>query len=81
LFIETLDKDEKDRAAVTAMVALSRVYGLKTVAEFVHNEAILGIVRALGVDYAQGYVCHMPEPLDNLAQLETAEEKKAREGT
>jgi diguanylate cyclase (GGDEF)-like protein/PAS domain S-box-containing protein len=68
LFVRNLEKDDTDKTVVTAMVALARANGLETIAEFTHNEAVLEIVRSLGVDYAQGYVCHIPEPLDHLGR-------------
>jgi EAL domain-containing protein (putative c-di-GMP-specific phosphodiesterase class I) len=39
---------------------------LQTVAEFVCNPAVDCIVQEMGVDYAQGYVRHVPEPLPKL---------------
>ncbi len=40
--------------------------GVKTVAEYVETTSALGLLRELGVDYAQGYLLHRPEPLDNM---------------
>jgi len=40
--------------------------GIKTIAEFVENEEILEQLKEIGVDYAQGYFVHTPEPLDNI---------------
>jgi len=34
---------------------VGHVIGIRTIAEFVENEAILKKLRDLGVDYAQGY--------------------------
>jgi EAL domain-containing protein (putative c-di-GMP-specific phosphodiesterase class I) len=39
------------------------VIGIKTVAESVETEAILERVRAIGVDYGQGYALASPRPL------------------
>jgi EAL domain-containing protein (putative c-di-GMP-specific phosphodiesterase class I) len=50
------------------MVRLAQHKKLHTVAEFVANEKVLETVRGLGVDYGQGYVLHMPEPLQNLVR-------------
>jgi EAL domain-containing protein (putative c-di-GMP-specific phosphodiesterase class I) len=36
---------------------------IATVAEFVEDEAILSELRAIGVDYAQGYGIAKPRPL------------------
>jgi EAL domain-containing protein (putative c-di-GMP-specific phosphodiesterase class I) len=40
--------------------------GIETIAEFVHNEAILERLTALGVDYAQGYAIGAPVPLASI---------------
>jgi diguanylate cyclase (GGDEF)-like protein/PAS domain S-box-containing protein len=66
LFIANIDNDASDRAVVQAIVQLAKVRGLKTVAEFVSSESILEVVRNLGIDYAQGYARHVPEPLEHL---------------
>jgi EAL domain-containing protein (putative c-di-GMP-specific phosphodiesterase class I) len=44
---------------------------LKTVAEFVEDEAILAKLREIGVDYAQGYVISRPIPI-NFNKLPTS---------
>jgi Amt family ammonium transporter len=38
--------------------------GIKSIAEFVENDAVLETLRSLGVDYAQGYHIGRPRPLD-----------------
>jgi len=40
--------------------------GLKTIVEFVENDAILEILTNIGVDYAQGYGIHKPSPFDEV---------------
>ena len=55
--------DAADLAMVEAITRVGRVLGLKTVAEFVETEATLQRLREIGVDYAQGYAIHRPEPL------------------
>ena len=65
-FISDIDIDSANLATVKAIVTLARAYGLNTVAEFVHNSDILAAVRDIGIDYAQGFHCHEPEPLDTL---------------
>jgi diguanylate cyclase (GGDEF)-like protein/PAS domain S-box-containing protein len=70
-FVKNVDHDASDRAVVQAMVQLAKAHGLKTVAEFVSSETICDVVDELGVDYAQGYFRHIPEPLDNLGRQET----------
>ncbi|MCL2020573.1 MAG: EAL domain-containing protein [Betaproteobacteria bacterium] len=69
MFVKNLHMDEADRAVVQSMVQLAKAYNLKVIAEFVCNEMIHEILRDLGVDYAQGYACHAPEPLANLGRV------------
>jgi len=42
--------------------------GLRTIAEFVENPAVLDKLREIGVDYAQGYALGMPRPLEEFSQ-------------
>ncbi len=39
---------------------------MRTVAEHVHSEAILELLREMGVDYAQGYILGRPAPIEEL---------------
>ncbi|MDR3087185.1 MAG: EAL domain-containing protein, partial [Azoarcus sp.] len=75
-FITNIDNDSGNFATVKAIVTLARAHGLRTVAEFVHNSSILQIIREIGVDYAQGFYCHKPEPLATLPAY-----SRARTGT
>lgn len=63
-FIRHLLTDPLDQAAVKCFVDVARTVGVKTVAEHVETPAVLERLRALGVDFAQGYLLHRPEPLD-----------------
>ena len=64
LFVKDMVKDPIDHAMVKAINDIGHVMRLKTVAEFVENDAILKALRALGVDMAQGYGIAKPRPLD-----------------
>jgi len=66
MFVRNVDYDLDDRAVVDSMVRLSQLRKLTTVAEFVTSQDVLAVVKALDVDYAQGYALHIPEPLANL---------------
>ena len=58
--------DPLDAAAVRCFVDVARVVGVKTVAEFVDQPKVLERVLEIGIDYAQGYLLHKPEPIGNL---------------
>jgi diguanylate cyclase (GGDEF)-like protein/PAS domain S-box-containing protein len=66
IFVRNADIDADDRAVIESMVRLAQHKGLHTVAEFVVSDSVLVTVRGLGVDYAQGFALHIPEPLENL---------------
>jgi diguanylate cyclase (GGDEF)-like protein len=60
-FVRDIVRDSVDRAMVTAICGVGRAMGIPTVAEWVENDAVLAVVRELGVDYAQGYGVAPPE--------------------
>ena len=47
-----------------SIVGIARDLGKQTVAEFVSDPEILEVVRAEGVDYAQGFLIGKPVPMD-----------------
>ena len=63
-FIKNLVNDALDQAAVRSFCDVARVLGLRTIAEFVEDEPTLSALRSLGVDHAQGYLVHKPEPIE-----------------
>lgn len=63
-FVRDMAHDAMDRAMVEAINQLGHVMGKRTIAEFAENDDILGQLKVLGVDYAQGYGVRPPEPLD-----------------
>lgn len=65
-FISDLLNDPLDDVAVRFFIEVARVMNLKTVAEFVDKPEVLARVKELGIDYAQGFLLHKPEPI-NLA--------------
>ncbi|MBL8529724.1 MAG: EAL domain-containing protein [Burkholderiales bacterium] len=62
-FIRNLATDEIDRAMVEAVHRIGHIMGLRTIAEWVQNDAILETLREIGVDYGQGYASGEPQPL------------------
>ncbi|WP_375183996.1 EAL domain-containing protein [Aquabacterium sp.] len=74
-FIKTLTTNALDHAAVRCFRDVAKVLGLRTIAEFVEDEATVTELRRIGVDFAQGYLVHRPEPLEvalNLHDAQTA---------
>lgn len=64
-FISNLQNNPIDRALVESIHLIGSVMGMKTVAEWVENEATLNILKDLGVDYAQGYAIGRPTLLSH----------------
>lgn len=77
-FIRNLLTDPLDQAAVKCFVDVAHAVGVRTVAEFVETDAVLTRLRELGVDFAQGYLLHRPEPLDAACQPEADANDGAR---
>lgn len=63
-FIRHLADNVVDREIVSSINDIGHRLGVRTVAESVENEQTLNALRAIGVDYAQGYVIGRPMPLE-----------------
>jgi len=63
-FVKDMVDDPVDYAMVQAINTVGHVMGIKTIAEYVENDAILERLRELGVDYAQGYGIRKPCPME-----------------
>ena len=55
VFIKNLHTSSSDREFVEIIDKIIKMYGKKTVAEFVENNEILEILKYLQIDFAQGY--------------------------
>lgn len=62
-FVRDMLTDPIDCAMVEAIIRIGHVMGLKTIAEYVENGAIMQRLAELNVDYVQGFGMHRPEPL------------------
>ncbi|TAJ77436.1 MAG: EAL domain-containing protein [Gallionellaceae bacterium] len=60
-FIQQIAIDARDRIMVDHIHRMANEFGLKTVAEFVEDQATADTLIELGVDYAQGYHFGRPE--------------------
>lgn len=65
-FIQNLHRDPIDQTLVKSMIQVIQALGKKAVAEYVENEAILDILKEMGVDFVQGYHIGHPLPVEQL---------------
>jgi EAL domain-containing protein (putative c-di-GMP-specific phosphodiesterase class I)/GGDEF domain-containing protein/integral membrane sensor domain MASE1 len=65
-FVRSLKADSIDEEIVRATIRVAKHLNVKTVAEHVHQQSILDLLTQLGIDYIQGYLINMPEPLHKL---------------
>lgn len=63
MFIKDILKDKTDQIFVRSIIDIAHSLNIKTVAEYVEDEATLQLVRELGADYAQGYGVAKPTVL------------------
>jgi len=71
-FIRGITEDPLSQVTVRCFVDVARTLGIKTVAEYVENADTLASLASIGVDYAQGFHIHKPEPLSDLFTPELA---------
>lgn len=67
-FIRHIVTDKSDYAMVKSINEMVKFLGMKTIAEYVENDAILNCLKEIGVDYAQGYGVGKPVPLHQIIQ-------------
>lgn len=65
-FIQNLHRDKIDQTLVKSMIQVIQALGKKAVAEYVENQAILDILKSMGVDFVQGYHIGHPLPIEQL---------------
>ena len=66
MFVKDIADDPIDHAMVKSINEIGHVMGMQTIAEFVENDVIKGMLKEIGVDYAQGYGIGKPQPFDDL---------------
>ncbi len=66
MFIKGIMEDQIDHAMVKSINDIGHVFGLKTIAEYVENEAIMKELKTIGVDFLQGYVISKPVSIATL---------------
>ncbi|MBX2881454.1 MAG: EAL domain-containing protein [Granulosicoccus sp.] len=65
-FIESMLHDPLNAAAVRCFIDVANVQGLRTVAEYVSSTEVLQHVKEMGIDFAQGFLLHKPQPIDQV---------------
>jgi EAL domain-containing protein (putative c-di-GMP-specific phosphodiesterase class I) len=66
IFVKDIAVDPIDHAMVKSINEIGHVMGMKTIAEFVETSRIKQTLLEMGVDYAQGYAVHKPQPIEEL---------------
>ena len=67
-FVRNIVHDPIDHATVTAINNIAHSMGKQTVAEFVVDTATANVLKALQVDYGQGFALDKPKPLAHRVQ-------------
>ena len=65
-FIKDMLSDDVSQGMVEAIHRIGQMIGVKTIAECVESQTAFDRLKEIGVDYAQGYACGRPQPIDNL---------------
>ena len=63
--IKDIDVNTNSQMVTETIIDFAKKMGIKTVAEFIHSEAVFNKVHEIGVDYAQGYYFGAPQELKN----------------
>lgn len=64
--IRNIHEEEYIRTIVDMVNQVATMMGMKTIAEFVENDAILNQLQTLNVPYGQGYSIGKPQPLPSI---------------
>lgn len=62
-FIKSIVYDQMDSTIVESINRIGHIAGLETIAEYVENDRIREKIKAIGVDYGQGYGIEAPKPI------------------
>jgi EAL domain-containing protein (putative c-di-GMP-specific phosphodiesterase class I) len=66
IFVKDIVDDPIDNAMLKSINEIGQVMGMQTIAEFVENDEIKGMLREIGVNYAQDYGIDKPQPFMEL---------------
>jgi Amt family ammonium transporter len=79
-FIRDVVSNVVSQSMVAAISEVARVMNLETVAEFVQDEAALRLLHDLGINWAQGYLVGVPEPLSEVIAARAIEATASKRG-
>jgi EAL domain-containing protein (putative c-di-GMP-specific phosphodiesterase class I) len=68
-FVRGLDRSPTDQLIVEAIARIAQGMQMRTVAEFVTDDATLDILKRAGIDFAQGYYIGRPAPVYEVLPL------------
>jgi EAL domain-containing protein (putative c-di-GMP-specific phosphodiesterase class I) len=68
--IHDIDHSSQSVTIVKTVVSMAKELNIKSVAEYVHSEAVYDVVKTLEVDYLQGYYTGRPFPAQELLSTE-----------
>ena len=69
-FVKAIANGAVDRIMVDSLYQIAQAVGIETVAEMVENPRLVDEVRAIGIEYMQGFAIHRPEPLRGLLGID-----------
>jgi len=68
MFVKDIVKDPIDYAMVRSINDIGQVMGMQTIAEFVEDNEIKGMLKAIGVNYVQGFGIGKPQPFEEFLE-------------
>jgi diguanylate cyclase (GGDEF)-like protein len=77
-FIRDMLTDPVDHAMVSYAHQISKLRGRETIAEFIENARHVEALKAIGIDYGQGYHLGRPRALSEWLQVPAVAEERAR---
>ena len=75
-FVKDMLQDRVNHAMVEAIHRIGHIMGKKTIAESVERRDILKALRAIGVDYAQGFGIASPTPFGQIMALRSVPKRQ-----
>lgn len=68
IFVKEIVNEPIDYALVKSINEVGHILNIKTIAEFVENNEIKGMLKAIGIDYVQGYGISKPVNFEELLE-------------